>query len=40
MVAVNGERRSIAKLIRFTPSELERVSTKHGVRPAGGVLHP
>src|SRR2546430_11660840 len=25
MVAVNGERRSIAKLIRFTPSELERV---------------
>src|SRR6266566_9178872 len=25
MVAVNGERRSIAKLIRFTPSELERI---------------
>ena len=25
MVAANGERRSIAKLIRFTPSELERV---------------
>jgi hypothetical protein len=25
MVAVNGDRRSIAKLIRFTPSELERV---------------
>src|SRR6266705_5696158 len=25
MVVVNGERRSIAKLIRFTPSELERV---------------
>src|SRR6266700_1026698 len=25
MVAVNGERRSVAKLIRFTPSELERV---------------
>src|ERR1051325_7652596 len=25
MVAVNGERRSIAKLIRFTPSELGRV---------------
>src|SRR5881398_1721933 len=25
MVAANGERRSIAKLIRFTPSELERI---------------
>src|SRR3989454_9799328 len=25
MVAVNGERRTIAKLIRFTPSELERI---------------
>jgi hypothetical protein len=25
MPVVNGERRSVAKLIRFTPSELERV---------------